>query len=236
MQSVESVAALIDHTVLKPEATLVDINRLITEAVQYQFAAVCLNPFYVPYAVQQLTDQSSNVKVCTVVGFPLGANTTHAKTAEARDAASNGAHEIDIVAHIPYLLDADTPRITEELQPIIAAARTVNPDICVKVIVESAVLLHDVDEFLAEKRIAAACEAIRNAGGNYIKTSTGFHSAGGASPLAVTLMNQFADGLKIKASGGIRSYEDAKTYIDIGVQRIGVSAGVKIINEYQALA
>lgn len=236
MQSVQTLAALIDHTVLKPEATLTDIDQLIDEALQYQFAAVCLNPIYVSHTREKLASDNHDVNICTVVGFPLGANTTQAKTEEARDAATNGADEIDIVSHLPYLLNADVTQIAEELKPIIAAARSVNPDVSVKVIVESALLLKDADDQLAEKRIAAACQAIHNAGGNYIKTSTGFHPAGGASLQAVQLMNQFADGLKIKASGGIRSYEDAKQYIDIGVQRLGVSAGVKIINEFQSPA
>lgn len=236
MQSVQTLAALIDHTILKPEATLTDIDQLIDEALQYQFAAVCLNPIYVPHAREKLTSNNHDVKICTVIGFPLGANTTQTKAEEARDATTNGADEIDIVSHLPYLLNADVTQIAEELKPIIAAARSVNPDVSVKVIVESALLLKDADDQLAEKRIAAACQAIRTAGGNYIKTSTGFHPAGGATLQAVQLMNRFADGLKIKASGGIRSYEDAKQYINIGVQRLGVSAGVKIINEFQSLA
>ena len=227
MVQVSDVAKMIDHTLLKAEATADQISTLLTEAKQYEFASVCINPIYVTHAAGSLTD--SPVKVCTVIGFPLGANTATLKAMEATMAAKAGADEIDIVAHLPNLLNADVDAIRTELSEIVTAARAVNKQLLVKVIVESALLMKDVPPDTAEGRIAAACQAIQEAGCDFIKTSTGFHSTGGATVEAVKLMAKHADQLKVKAAGGVRNFDDAKTMIEAGASRLGCSAGVAIM-------
>jgi deoxyribose-phosphate aldolase len=164
-----------------------------------------------------------------VAGFPLGATSTTVKAIDATTSVKSGAQEIDFVAHLPYLLRKDVVSAKREFIEIVKATRAANPQVIVKVIIESAVLMRDTDTAEAAARIAAACQAARESGCDFVKTSTGFHPAGGASVQAVELMKKHSGGLYVKASGGIRSYDDAKCMIDAGADRLGCSASVAIV-------
>lgn len=222
-----NLAGRIDHTILKAEATPFQVQMLIEEARTHGFASVCVNGVFTKFVARQLAD--SAVKTCAVVGFPLGANKATIKAIEAVSAAKDGADEIDFVAHIPYLLAGDLAAIKTEFTEIVRGARSANPHVVIKVIVESAVLLDGVDAKTGEDRIALACQAARESGCDFIKTSTGFHPAGGASVQAVTLMKKHSGGLYVKASGGIRTAADAQKMLDAGADRLGCSASVAII-------
>jgi deoxyribose-phosphate aldolase len=221
------IASRIDHTLLKAEATAGEIAALVSEARQHHFAAVCVNPVFVHTVKAGLA--GSGIRACTVVGFPLGANTALTKAKEAADAVEQGADEVDIVAHLPNLLAGDYDAIHGELIEVVTSVQYARTDVIIKVIVESALLMAGVDEAEAERRIASACKAVHDAGCDFIKTSTGFHPAGGATVAAVSLMKKHGRGLKIKASGGIRTYHDAVRLIDAGADRLGCSASVAII-------
>ena len=230
MPDARPIAPRIDHTILKPEATLEDIRRLCGEAREHGFASVCVNGCFVEQAAAEL--EGSPVKVCSVVGFPLGAMTPTMKAIEATTACKSGAEEVDFVAHLPHLLRADADAARDEFYEIVQAARAVRGRVVVKVILETAALgvgVVGVDGDEAERRIAAACKAARDSGCDFVKTSTGFHAAGGATVEAVRLMKRHAEGLKVKASGGIRTHQDALTMIDAGADRLGCSAGVAIV-------
>jgi deoxyribose-phosphate aldolase len=164
-----------------------------------------------------------------VVGFPLGAMKATVKTMEAVAAAKDGVEELDFVAHLPNLINKDIAATKAEFLEIVKAARSVNPRVVIKVIIESAALMADVDDGEAEARIETACLAARESGCDFVKTSTGFHPAGGASVQAVKLMKKHSGGLYVKASGGIRSYDDAMKMIDAGADRLGCSASVAIV-------
>ncbi|MEB6837753.1 deoxyribose-phosphate aldolase [Staphylococcus simulans] len=207
-------AKYIDHTLLKPDTTLEQIDKLIEEAKEYQFKSVCINPTYVKHAAEALAD--SDVLVCTVVGFPLGANTTATKAFEVEDAVKNGADELDMVINIGALKDKRYDEVQQDIEAVVKAAdgRTV------KVIIETVLL---TDE---EKRKAS--ELSKAAGAHFVKTSTGF--AGGATVEDVKLMKEVVgDTLEVKASGGVRNLEDFKAMLDAGATRVGASAGVQII-------
>ena len=221
------LAQRIDHTLLKPEATRPQIEQLCAEAVRYGFASVCVNGCHVAAAAEAVA--SSPVMVCSVVGFPLGAAMPQIKAAEAVEAISDGALEIDFVAHLPYLLAHDLRASGAEFSRIVEAARSAEPQVIVKVIIESALLMDEVDDAEAEARIALVCQAACEAGCDFVKTSTGFHSRGGATAEAVRLMKKHAGGLKVKASGGIRTLDQAVDMIDAGADRLGCSAGVDIM-------
>lgn len=230
----DEIARRIDHTLLKAEATAEQIDRLCAEARQYGFATVCVNPVYIRRVSQALA--GSTVKTCAVIGFPLGAGTPLSKAREAADAIEQGADELDIVAHLPALVAADYEAIHGELVEIVTAAQHTRTDVVLKVIVESALLMEGVAPDEAERRIATACKAIHDAGGDYIKTSTGFHPAGGATEDSVRLMHQHARAggtrgreLKVKASGGIRTRDDALRLIGAGADRLGCSSSVQIV-------
>jgi deoxyribose-phosphate aldolase len=216
------LARLIDHTMLKPEATPAEIERLCEEALRYRFASVCVNPAYVPLAATKLAE--TEVAVCTVIGFPLGATTTTAKVCEAEQALDDGATELDMVLFIGALKAGDRERVEED---IAAVAR-----IChdggglLKVIIETA-LLSDEEKVLA-------CEVAQDADADFVKTSTGF-AASGAKLEDVRLMRETAGpDIGVKAAGGIHSYEEAMAMIEAGANRIGASAGVRIIEEAPA--
>lgn len=213
---VHPFAKYIDHTLLKPETTVGQIDALCQEARLYQFASVCIQPTHVARAADAL--RGSAVKVCTVIGFPLGQNTTAVKVAETLDAIQHGATEIDMVLNLSWVKDKFDNRVTEEIQAIKRACGTK----VLKVILETCLL---TDE---EKVRACACAV--KAGADFVKTSTGF-SSGGATIEDVKLMRK-AVGPKIgvKASGGIRSLEDMKAMIEAGATRIGTSSGVKILS------
>lgn len=206
----------IDHTILKCDATKDDITKLVLEAKEYSFASVCVNPCFVSYAKSLLED--SDVLVCTVVGFPLGANTTTTKVFETIDAIKNGADEIDMVINIGALKERNIDLVKSEISKIVVAAG----NLTVKVIIESCLL--------SDEEIVLACQIAKEAGATFVKTSTGF-STGGATVEAVKLMKNTVQSMDVKASGGIRTAADMVKMIDSGATRIGTSAGVELIKE-----
>lgn len=233
MPTPREIARRIDHTILSAEAMPDDVIARCEEARHYEFASVCVNPIYLPLVVDSL--RGTDVKSCTVIGFPLGANAVEVKAVEAVRAIKQGADEIDIVAHLPYLLAEAFDRVKSELLYIVKEARAANSQIVIKVIVESALLLDGLDAVAAEQRIAGACRAVRESGCDFIKTSTGFHKAGGATIQAVSLMKKHSAGvIQVKASGGIRSLADAEAMIEAGADRLGCSAGVQIAQGSEA--
>lgn len=210
----------IDHTLLKPEATKEQITKLCQEARQYDFASVCVNTCYVPLAKQLLA--GSDVKVCCVVGFPLGAMNTVSKAFEAKTAVENGAQEVDMVINIGALKDKDYDYVTKDIAAVVEASK---PAI-VKVIIEACLL---TDEEKVE-----ACKCSMNAKAEFVKTSTGF-STHGATPEDVALMKKTVGNVcKVKAAGGVRSYDDAMKMIEAGADRLGCSAGIKVMEEAKA--
>jgi len=218
------VGRYIDHTLLKPNATAEDVKKLCGEAIDFNFAAVCVNPFWVPLVAHEV--KGSGVKTCSVVGFPLGATHPETKAFEARRAIREGAREIDMVINIGALKGGDEELVLKDIRAVVEACRDGNAH-C-KVIIETALL---TDE---EKRIA--CRLSRKARAHFVKTSTGFAS-GGATAHDVALMAEevAAAGIEVKASGGIRSYTDAKAMIEAGATRVGASAGIGIVEEAQEL-
>lgn len=211
------IARLIDHTLLKPEATADKIVKLCAEAREHGFATVCINPFWVPVAVQELT--GSSVKTCTVVGFPLGANTTATKIFEAGKALRGGIEEIDMVINIGALLSGDLPAVLADIRGVVEESHGAGA--LVKVILETC-LLNDAQKITASK---LAVEA----GADFVKTSTGF-STGGATVEDVALMRKtVGPSVGVKASGGVRSYADVMRMVDAGATRIGTSSGVAIL-------
>lgn len=211
------LASYIDHTLLKPEATQDDIFKLCEEAKENEFFSVCVNPTWVRTCAALLKDSST--KVCTVIGFPLGANTSETKAFETVNAIDNGADEIDMVINIGALKSGNYDLVFNDIKAVCDA---VESDALVKVIIESSML--DSDE------IIKACELSKEAGADYVKTSTGFNG-GGATVEAVALMRMtVGEDLGVKASGGIQSYEEAIQMIEKGATRLGASSGVKIVN------
>jgi len=213
----KSLAGMIDHTLLKPDATADKIAQLCFEAKKYHFASVCVNPTNVKLCADLL--RGSDVKVCTVIGFPLGATTTEVKVAETKNALDNGATEIDMVMNIGALKAGDTELVAHDIHEVVQATHAANA--ILKVIIETALL---TDE---EKTVA--CLLAKEAGADYVKTSTGF-SSGGATVHDVALMRKaVGPNLGVKAAGGIHSHEEAEQMIAAGATRIGASAGIKII-------
>ena len=206
----------IDHTLLKPESTQTQIDKLIAEAVEHQFASVCVNPTWVSYAAKAL--KGTEVNVCTVIGFPLGANTSSVKAFETKDAVANGADEIDMVINIGQFKSGQYDAVEADIRAVVEASG----DKLVKVIIETCLLTDD------EK--VKACQLAVAAGADYVKTSTGFSTAG-ANIADVTLMRKtVGPNIGVKAAGGTRSYADAEAFIKAGATRIGTSAGVVIVN------
>jgi len=216
-----NLSGMIDHTLLRADATKSEITKLTTEAKKYSFASVCVNPTWVAYAAEQLAN--STVKVCTVIGFPLGAATTETKAFEAKNAIANGATEVDMVINIGALKDGEDGFVQKDIQAVVDAAAG---KAIVKVIIEASLLTDD------EKVRASQLSA--NAGADFVKTSTGF-STGGATAEDVALMRKtVGDKLGVKASGGIRNLEDMEKMIAAGASRIGASSGVKIMEGEQS--
>ena len=222
------LAGRIDHTLLRPEASAPEVHQIVTEATQYRFASVCVAPTWVANVAGML--KGSNVACCTVVGFPHGTSKPTVKAIEATAAVKDGATEVDVVAFLPFLLNHDVDAARAELVEVVRACRAVRPDVVVKVIVESAALLK-LGGVRGERSIALACQAVRESGCDFIKTSTGFHPAGGASLEAVRLMKKYGQGLLVKASGGIRDAATAQSMIGAGADRLGLSASVAILHE-----
>ncbi|MGV3009786.1 deoxyribose-phosphate aldolase [Streptococcus thoraltensis] len=209
------VNRLIDHTLLKPESTQEQVDKLIAEAKEYEFASVCVNPTWVRYASEKL--KSTPVKVCTVIGFPLGANTSDTKAFETKNAIENGADEIDMVINIGAAKDGNFDLVESDIAAVVQASG----DKLVKVIIETCLLSDD------EK--VKACKAAVSAGADFVKTSTGF-STGGANVHDVALMRStVGPDIGVKASGGARSLEDVKQFVEAGATRIGTSSGVAIV-------
>ena len=210
----------VDHTILKPETTQEQVEKILSEAKEYDFASVCVNPTWVSLAAESLKD--SDVKVCTVIGFPLGANTSAVKAFETEDAIANGADEIDMVINIGALKAGNDALVLDDIKAVVDASG----DKLVKVIIEACLL--------TDEEKVRACQLSKEAGADYVKTSTGF-STGGATVADVALMRKtVGPDMGVKASGGARSYEDAIAFIEAGASRIGASSGVAIMNGAQA--
>ena len=221
-----SIASRIDHTILKAEATLAEVDKTVDEAKTYGFASVCVNGAFVAHVARRLA--GTGVKTCAVAGFPLGAMKPTVKAIEATSTIKDGAAEVDFVAFLPNLLNRDLGAAKAEFLEIVRGVRMANRNAVVKVIIESALLLKGVGADEAEARIETACRAARETGIDFVKTSTGFHGAGGASVEAVSLMKKHSGGLYVKASGGIRTLDDANKMIAAGADRLGCSSGVAI--------
>ncbi|MCG7407566.1 deoxyribose-phosphate aldolase [Paenibacillus sp. ACRRX] len=218
----EQIARLIDHTLLKPDATRDAIIRLAEEAKQHHFASVCVNPANVKTAYEVLKD-TPDVKVCTVIGFPLGASTPEAKAFETQDAIANGATEVDTVINVGALKDKLDELVERDIRVVVEAAKG---KALVKVIIETCLLTDD------EK--VRACELSVRAGADFVKTSTGF-STGGATAADIALMRKtVGPDVGVKASGGVRSAEDFAAMVQAGASRIGTSSGIALVKGEQS--
>lgn len=206
----------IDYTLLKPESTQEQIDHLLSEAVEYQFASVCVNPTWVAHCSKTLA--GTGVKVCTVVGFPLGANTSSVKAFETKDAIANGADEIDMVINVGQLKSGQYEVVEADIRAVVEASQ----DKLVKVIIETCLLTND------EK--VKACQLAVSAGADFVKTSTGFSAAGATVEDIVLMRETVGPNIGVKAAGGARSYEDAEAFIEAGATRIGTSSGVAIVS------
>ena len=212
-----NIAAKIDHTLLKPDATAADIRRICAEALEYSFASVCVNPYWVPVVAAAL--KNSTVKVCSVVGFPLGASATSIKAAETAQAIQDGAQEIDMVINVGELREANFAAVSADIVAVVEVSHASKA--IVKVILETA-LLDDAQK-------VKACEIAKDAGADFVKTSTGF-AASGATEHDIALMRKtVGPELGVKASGGIRTLDDLKKMVAAGASRVGASASVKIM-------
>lgn len=210
-----------DHTLLKPEATPEQIDALCKEAISSDFYSVCVNSCYVPQVFKALS--GSDVKTCSVVGFPLGACSTETKSFETKNACENGASEVDMVINVGMLKSGKHEYVKDDIADVVKTAHSF--DALVKVIIETCLLSDD--------EIIKACELSEAAGADFVKTSTGFNS-GGAKVSDVRLMKKtVGDRLKVKASGGIRDLETVEAMIEAGADRIGASAGVSIMEEFK---
>lgn len=217
------LAKMIDHTILKANATQSDIEKLCEEAKKYNFASVCINPYWVSLASDLL--KNSTVKVCTVIGFPLGATSSESKAYETEIAILQGADEVDMVINVGAMKNNKTDIVENDILAVVNSARKTgksqNKNIIVKVILETC--------YLTKDEIKNACICAKNAGADFVKTSTGF-GTGGATTEDVALMKQtVGETMQVKASGGIRDYETAIKMIEAGASRLGTSSGVSII-------
>ncbi len=213
----DELARMIDHTLLKPEATPADVQRVCEEALRYHFASVCVNPVFVPQVAQSL--RGSDVKVCTVVGFPLGATSTAAKVCETEIALAQGAQEIDMVLAVGLLKAGDLRAVEADIAAVAAVCRAHGA--LLKVILETALLTD-------EEKIVA-CQLAVSAGAHYVKTSTGF-SRSGATAADIALMRRtVGPHIGVKASGGVRTYADALAMIEAGASRLGASSSIAIL-------
>lgn len=210
-----NLAKVIDHTLLKPAATRAQIETLCREAAEHGFCSVCVNPYWVPLAAKML--KGTGVKTCTVIGFPLGANTTAVKVFEAKNALENGADELDMVINIGALKSKDYDTVLQDIR----ALRALGDNFVLKVIIETS-------ELTDEEKVKA-CELAAEAKADFVKTSTGF-AGGGATVHDVALMKKsIPAGMQVKASGGVRTREDAEAMLAAGATRLGASSGIKIV-------
>lgn len=235
----EQVAKMIDHTLLTPFAKESEIKKLCKEASTYHFASVCVNPAYIEYSAKLLS--GTGVKVCTVIGFPLGADTTEVKAFSASDAVLKGADELDMVINIGKAKDGDWTYVEEDIKALVEAGKSAGEangkDITVKVILENC--------YLTDDEVVKACIASKNAGADFVKTSTGFGTPkasdgtslpNGASVHHVELMRKtVGDSMKVKAAGGIRSARTAMDMIEAGADRLGTSSGLVIYQTWDEI-
>jgi len=209
----------IDHTILKPTTTLVEVEKICTEAIQYQFAAVCVPPLFVKKAKEIL--KNSTIKVATVIGFPFGYSAIEAKVAEIVLAIVDGADELDMVINISAIKNNDWNFIASEISTIIPIVKSKNK--IIKVIIESGIL--------TDNEIIKCCDIYGAAGVDYVKTSTGYAEKGATVHAVKLIRAHLADNVKIKASGGIKTYQFAKELIEVGATRLGCSSSVQIVKE-----
>ena len=214
----QQLAGMIDHTILKANASEAEVRKVCEEALEYGFASVCINPANISLASEML--KGSKVKVCTVIGFPLGANTSAVKAFETDDAIKNGAQEVDMVINIGKLKDKDYEYVKNDIKAVVDASKG---RALSKVIIETCLL--------TDEEKVKACELAKEAGADYVKTSTGF-STGGATPEDIKLMREtVGPEMGVKASGGVRTYEDAMAVLENGATRIGASASIAIVEK-----
>ncbi|MGP1495072.1 MAG: deoxyribose-phosphate aldolase [Streptobacillus sp.] len=210
-----NIAKYIDHTVLKATTTSKEVEKLCLEAKEYGFYSVCVNGCFVKECKELLKD--SDVKIAAVVGFPLGAMTKTAKVFEAREAIANGANEIDMVINVGKLIEGDSKYVEDEIREIKEAIG----ENVLKVIIETC--------YLNEEQKMLACELSLNANADFVKTSTGFGTAGATFEDVILMKKMVGDNAEVKASGGVKSYETAEKYIELGATRLGTSSGIDII-------
>lgn len=209
------LAKMIDHTILKPEATEKEVEKLCKEALEYNFASVCINPSMVEKAAEML--KGSDVKVCTVIGFPLGATTTEVKAFETEDVIKKGATEVDMVINVGKLKEGNLAYVKKDIEAVVNAAKG---KALTKVIIETCLL--------TDEEKVTACKLSKEAGADFVKTSTGFSTAGATAKDIKLMRETVGEGLGVKASGGVRSLEDAELMIENGASRIGASASIAI--------
>ena len=224
VNNVKELAGVIDHTLLKPEATSGQIKRLCEEAIRYDFYAVSINPRWIPAAAELL--HGSNVVLGGVVSLPLGADFTKIKVLQAREAIFAGADEIDMVADIAAIIEGEERYLARQLEAVRKICHSMRPKVLLKVIIESAALTREQKIF--------ACQIADRVGVDFVKTSTGMHRAGGATIEDVNLMKEYAPHCGIKAAGGIRTAKEAFAMLEAGADRIGTSSGVQIIEQFEA--
>jgi deoxyribose-phosphate aldolase len=213
------LARLIDHTQLKPEATQADIERLCDECRAHHFFAACVNPIWVARCAVRLA--GSDTLVASVAGFPLGASASEVKAHEAQDAIEHGAREVDMVTNLAALIECDWAAVTRDIAAVVEAVKQANAAALVKVILETRIL--------GEEQIVRGCQCAIEAQADFVKTSTGFHPAGGATVEHVRLLRQHAGPMRVKAAGGIRALPAALAMIDAGAARLGTSSSVAIV-------
>jgi deoxyribose-phosphate aldolase len=219
----KELADCIDHTLISATATSEQIRRLCNEAMSYSFCAVAVNPRWVSLAADILSN--SKVKVDSVVGFPLGAETTKIKVEQAKELVLAGADEIDMVADLAAIMEADNKYLSGEIMAVLRVCRSMKPKVVLKVIIEAAALGTEQKVF--------ACRICQQAGVDFIKTSTGLHPVGGANIEDVRLIKQIAPRCKVKASGGIRTMQDVLDMLEAGADRIGTSSAIQIIAQFK---
>lgn len=215
------LAKLIDHTILKSIATQEDVTKLCNEALKYGFASVCINPSFVPFAANILND--SAVLVCTVIGFPLGSTSTAAKAFETAEAVKNGAIEVDMVINVGALKERRVEVVFQDILAVVEAAKGANPRAITKVIIETC--------YLSDEEKVLACKLAKKAGAHFVKTSTGFGSAGATTQDIALMRETVGPEMGVKASGGIKNLQHVLEMVNAGASRIGASAGVDIIKE-----
>ena len=222
INSKEQLAGMIDHTFLSATAIEQDIRRICQEAIDYGFCTVCVNPRWVALVADIL--HGTAVKVCSVAGFPLGADSTKIKAAQAKEVIMAGADEVDTVADVASIISGDENYLRKDFSAVLDVCRSMRPAVTLKVIIESAAL--------TEEQIQFVCQIADRVGIDFVKTSTGLNPAGGATPEAVTLMAQSSPNCKIKAAGGIRTTDQAIAMIEAGASRIGCSASVDVVEGF----